>query len=60
MRPKILVSSFLREGYNLGQNFEMLSAFDYGMVSQNYVNGVIEGGGLPIVTPQIRNESDIN
>ena len=60
MRPKILVSSFLREGYNLGKNFEMLSAFDYGMVSQNYVNGVIEGGGLPIVTPQIRDESKID
>ncbi|MDZ7672685.1 MAG: gamma-glutamyl-gamma-aminobutyrate hydrolase family protein [Halanaerobiales bacterium] len=60
MRPKILVSSFLREGYKLGKNFEMLSNFDYGMVSQNYVNGVIEGGGLPIVTPQVRDESKID
>ncbi|MCF8009214.1 MAG: gamma-glutamyl-gamma-aminobutyrate hydrolase family protein [Halanaerobiales bacterium] len=54
VRPKILVSSFLREGYKLGKNFEMLSDFDYGMVSQNYVNAVLEAGGLPIVSPQIR------
>ena len=58
MRPRILVSSFLREGYKLGKNFEMLSSFDYGMVSQNYVNGVLEGGGLPIVSPQIRKNYD--
>lgn len=54
MLPKILVSSFLREGHKLGKNFELLSSFDYGMVSQNYVNGVLKGGGLPIVSPQIR------
>ncbi len=58
MRPRILVSSFLREGYKLGKKFEMLSSFDYGMVSQNYVNGVLEGGGLPIVSPQIRKYYD--
>lgn len=62
MRPRILVSSFLREGYTFGPNFKMPSSYDYGMVSQNYVNGVLEGGGVPLVSPQIRkyyNDDDL-
>ena len=58
MRPRILVSSFLREGYTFGPNFKMPSSYDYGMVSQNYVNGVLEGGGVPLVSPQIRKYYD--
>lgn len=54
MQPRILIASFLREGYTFGPNFKMPSSYDYGMVSQNYVNGVLEGGGVPLVSPQIR------
>jgi len=60
MRPRILVSSFLRKGHKLGKHFDLLSTFDYGMVSQNYVNGVLKGGGLPIVSPQIREDYNDN
>ena len=60
MRPRILVSSFLRKGHKLGKHFDLLSTFDYGMVSQNYVNGILKGGGLPIVSPQIREDYNDN